>query len=98
MCAVHAIPEGYHSITPALVCKNAAKAIDYYKEVFQAKELGRMIIPGGAIGHAELQIGDSRLMLSDEFPGIAQAPAPIPSRVVRWSSIQRMSTRCSTAR
>ena len=78
MCAVHAIPEGYHSITPALVCKNAAKAIDYYKEVFQAKELGRMTGPGGAIGHAELQIGDSRLMLSDEFPGIAQAPGPNP--------------------
>jgi len=45
MCAVRAIPEGYHSITPSLVCKNAAKAIDYYKEVFQAKELGRMTGP-----------------------------------------------------
>jgi PhnB protein len=78
MCAVPAIPEGYHSITPSLVCKNAAKAIDYYKEVFQAKELGRMTGPGGSIGHAELQIGDSRLMLSDEFPGIAQAPGPNP--------------------
>ena len=57
MSAVRAIPEGYHSVTPALVCKNAAKAIDYYKEVFQAKELGRMTGPGGAIGHAENLLG-----------------------------------------
>jgi PhnB protein len=76
MTSVHAIPEGYHSITPALVCKNAAKAIDFYKEVFQAKEISRMEGPGGSIGHAELQIGDSRLMLSDEFPGMATAPGP----------------------
>jgi PhnB protein len=79
MCAVRAIPEGYHSITPALVCKNAARAIDFYKEVFQAKEISRMTGPGNTIGHAELQIGDSRLMLSDEFPGTAQAPGPAPS-------------------
>ncbi len=78
MCAVRAVPEGYHSITPSIVCKNAARAIDFYKEVFQAKELGRMTGPGGTIGHAELQIGDSRLMLSDEFPGIAQAPGAAP--------------------
>lgn len=78
MCAVRAIPEGYHSITPALVCKNAARAIDFYKEVFQAKEISRMAGPGGSIGHAELQIGDSRFMLSDEFPGMAQAPGATP--------------------
>jgi len=76
MCAVKAIPDGYHSITPSIVCKDAARAIDFYKEVFQAKELGRMAGPGGSIGHAELQIGDSRLMLSDEFPGMANAPDP----------------------
>jgi PhnB protein len=78
MCAVRAIPEGFHSITPTIVCKNAAKAIDYYKEVFQAKEISRMTGPGNSIGHAELQIGDSRLMLSDEFPGMADAPGPNP--------------------
>ncbi len=76
MSSVRAIPEGYHSITPALTCKNAAKAIDYYKEVFQAKEINRMEGPGGMVAHAELQIGDSRLMLGDEFPGMSAAPGP----------------------
>lgn len=76
MSAVRAIPEGFHTITPSIVCKNAANAIDFYKAVFHAKEISRMPGPGGSIGHAELQIGDSRLMLSDEFPGMATAPAP----------------------
>lgn len=79
MSAVRTIPEGYHSITPAIVCKGAARAIDFYKEVFHAKEISRMAGPGGSIGHAELQIGDSRFMLSDEFPGMAQAPGPNPT-------------------
>jgi PhnB protein len=74
MCAVKAIPEGFHSITPAIVCKGAARAIEYYKEVFHAKEKVRMPGPGGLIMHAELQIGDSNLMLSDEFPGMSSAP------------------------
>ena len=74
MSAVRAIPEGYHSLTPAIVCKGAARAIEFYKEVFHAKEINRMPGPGGTIGHAELQIGDSKLMLSDEFPGMANAP------------------------
>ncbi|HTZ33641.1 MAG TPA: VOC family protein [Methylomirabilota bacterium] len=78
--SVRAIPEGYHSITPSIVCKNASRAIDFYKEVFRAKEISRMTGPGGSIGHAELQIGDSRLMLSDEFPGIAEAPSSSPHR------------------
>jgi PhnB protein len=73
MSNVKAVPEGYHTITPSIVCKNAAKAIDFYKQVFGAKELMRMDM-GGMIGHAELQIGDSRLMLSDEFPGVTNAP------------------------
>lgn len=73
--SVRAIPEGYHSITPSIVCKGAARAIEFYKQVFRAKEISRMTGPAGSIGHAELQIGDSRLMLSDEFPGMAEAPA-----------------------
>lgn len=76
--SVHAIPDGYHSITPSIVCKDAARAIEFYKEVFRAKEISRMTGHGGAIGHAELQIGDSRLMLSDEFAGMAEAPGPNP--------------------
>lgn len=78
MSAVRPIPEGYHSLTPTLVCKGAARAIEFYKEVFRAKEINRMTGPGNTIGHAELQIGDSRLMLSDEFPGMAQTPGPNP--------------------
>jgi PhnB protein len=78
MSVVKPIPQGYHSITPSIVCKGAARAIEFYKEVFQAKELYRMNGPGGSIGHAELQIGDSRLMLNDEFPGMATAPGATP--------------------
>ena len=74
MSALKAIPEGFHSITPAIVCKGAARAIEYYKEVFHAQEKLRMPGPGGAIMHAELAIGDSILMLSDEFPGMTSAP------------------------
>jgi PhnB protein len=62
------VPEGYHTLTTYLAVHDAAAAIDYYKRAFGAKELGRMDAPGGMIGHAELQIGDSRLMLSDTFP------------------------------
>jgi PhnB protein len=73
--SVKSTPEGYHSITPYIVCKGAARAMDFYKEVFHAKEISRMGGPGGTIGHAEVQIGDSRLMLSDEFPGMTSAPS-----------------------
>lgn len=70
------IPEGYHSITPQLTCRDAARAIDFYKKVFSAREISRAAGPGGKIMHAELQIGDSRVMLNDEFPGVAAAPNP----------------------
>jgi PhnB protein len=76
MCAVRAIPEGYHSITPAITCKGAAKAIDFYKEAFQAKVISRMDGPGGTVAHADLMIGDSHFMLGDEFPGMSGSPAP----------------------
>jgi PhnB protein len=63
-----AIPEGYHSITPYLVIKGAANAIDFYKRAFGATEVMRMASPDGKIGHAEITIGDSRIMLADEYP------------------------------
>ena len=72
--SISAIPKGYHSITPALTCKGAAKAIDFYKQAFGAKEISRMEMPGGMIGHAELQIGDSKIFVSDEFPGMSSGP------------------------
>jgi len=66
MSKVHYIPEGYNSVTPYLVIKGAAKAIEYYKNVFDAKEVFRMDGPDGKVGHAEVQIGNSRIMLADE--------------------------------
>jgi PhnB protein len=66
--AVKPIPEGYHSLTPYLAVEDASKAIDFYKEAFGAEETIRMPGPDGKIAHAELQLGDSRLMLSDPFP------------------------------
>jgi PhnB protein len=74
--AVRPIPEGYHSITPQLTCRDAARAIDFYKSVFGAQEVMRMPDPSGKVMHAEMKIGDSRFMLNDEFPGMAVAPNP----------------------
>jgi PhnB protein len=65
---VRAIPEGYYSLTPYLVCKGAAKAIDFYTKAFGAKEMVRMPGPDGQVMHAEVQIGNSMLMLADENP------------------------------
>lgn len=66
--AVKPIPEGYHTVTPYLIVKGAAKALDYYKKAFGATEIMRMDGPGGSIGHAEIKIGDSIMMLADEHP------------------------------
>ncbi len=63
---VLAIPKGYNCVIPYLIVKNAAKAIEFYKQVFGAKEVMRMEQPGGKIGHAELKVGDSKIMLADE--------------------------------
>jgi len=73
--AVKAIPDGYHSVTPYLICRGAAKAIDFYKQAFGAKELFRIDGPGDSVGHAEIKIGDSPVMLADEFPEM-QARSP----------------------
>ena len=66
--ATRPIPDGYHSVTPHLVCGDAAAAIAFYQQAFGATELGRMNMPNGKIGHAEIRIGDSRIMLADAFP------------------------------
>jgi PhnB protein len=60
------IPDGYHTITPYLSIKGAGDAIAFYKKAFGAEELVRMPMPDGSVAHAELQIGDSRIMLADE--------------------------------
>jgi uncharacterized glyoxalase superfamily protein PhnB len=63
-----AIPEGYRTITPYMTVRDAARAIEFYKQAFGAEEKGVMKGPDGKIGHAELRIGDSIIMLGDEFP------------------------------
>ena len=72
--AVEPVPEGYNTVTPYLAVEDAAEAIEYYKKAFGAKERVRMDAPGGKIGHAELEIGDSLVMLADPFPQASTRP------------------------
>ncbi len=65
---VNPIPDAYSSVIPYLNIKDAAKAIEFYKKAFGAKEVGRLTSPDGKVGHCELQIGNSRIMLADENP------------------------------
>ena len=62
------IPDGYHTATPYLIVGGAGDAIEFYKKAFGATELFRFSMPGGKIGHAEIKIGDSPIMLADEYP------------------------------
>jgi PhnB protein len=75
---VNYIPAGYHTATPYLIVNGAARAIEFYKQAFGAAEVMRMADPGGKVMHAEIQIGDSRIMLADEFPEMdARSPQTI---------------------
>jgi PhnB protein len=75
MASAKPIPDGYHAVTPYLIVKGADRAIDFYVKAFGARELFRVPQPDGRVGHAELQIGDSRVMLADEHPEIgARSP------------------------
>jgi len=65
---VKPVPDGYHTVTPYLYVKGAANAIDFYKKAFGAEEIMRFPGPDGRIGHAEIRIGDSPIMLADEHP------------------------------
>ncbi len=72
---VKPVPDGYHSVTAYLIVQGAADAIAFYEKAFGAKELFRLAAPGGKVGHAEIQIGDTRVMLADEYPEMgAKAP------------------------
>jgi uncharacterized glyoxalase superfamily protein PhnB len=75
MSTVQPIPPGHHTLTPSLTCKDAARAIEYYKRAFGATERGRMNGPGGLIMHAELLIGNSILFITDEMPDLGN-PSP----------------------
>ena len=65
---VQQIPDGYHSVTPYLAVDDAAAALEFYKQAFGARERMRMPAPGGKVGHAEIEIGGSCIMLADEYP------------------------------
>jgi PhnB protein len=76
---VKAIPDGYHSLTPYLCIKGAREALAFYGKAFGAEEIYKLEMPDGRIGHAELQIGNSRVMLSDEMPEMPDAITRSPT-------------------
>ena len=77
------VPAGYHTVTPHLVCRNTSGAIEFYKKAFGARELMQMQAPDGSVAHAEIRIGDSRIMLGDEMPQMgATAPQTIGGTAV----------------
>ncbi len=83
MPPVKPIPDGYHSVTPYLIVSDAPRALEFYKAAFGATELMRMTQPDGRVGHAEIRIGDSPVMLADEFPEIgARSPQTIGGTAV----------------
>ena len=65
---VNPIPDGYHTVTPYMIVKGAAEAIEFYQKAFGAETILRVDAPGGKVGHAEIQIGNSRIMMADEHP------------------------------
>jgi PhnB protein len=75
---VKAIPDGYHSLTPYISVQGAKEALAFYKRALGAEELYRLNMPDGRVGHAEIQIGDSRLMLADEMLDMPDAVARSP--------------------
>ena len=77
--SVQPIPEGFRTVTPHMVIKGCAEAIEFYKKAFDAKECMRMPGPGGSVMHAELDIGDTRIMMADEFPQGPGGPLAPPS-------------------
>jgi len=74
------IPDGFGSAIPYLICKDAAKAIEFYKKAFDATEIKRIAMPDGRVGHAELKISHATIMLADEFPDMGTVSPPIARR------------------
>ncbi|HEY3175876.1 MAG TPA: VOC family protein [Candidatus Polarisedimenticolia bacterium] len=80
---VKKVPEGYHTATAYLIVHDAARAIEFYTKAFGARELLRLSAPGGKIGHAEIQIGDSPIMMADEHPEMgARSPRTLGGTAV----------------
>jgi len=86
--AKKAVPEGYHTVTPQLVLDDAAQAIDWYKKALGAEEMGRAVGPDGKIMHAELRIGDSRIMLNDPMMGAKGPKAMGGSPASLWIYVE----------
>ena len=82
-----AIPSEYHTVTPYLAIKNAVEALEFYKKAFGAVETFRLMMPDGRLGHAEIRLGDSMIMLSDEFPEYDGGVSP-----KYWAAGQSAST------
>ena len=82
--ATRAVPEGHHTVTPSLTFDNAAEAIEWYKRALGAEEMGRAVGPDGKIMHAELRIGDSRIMLNDAMMGVRGPKAMGGSPASLW--------------
>ncbi len=78
--SVKPIPDGYHSLTPYLIVKGAADAIEFYKKAFHATEMMRLPGPGGKIMHAEFDLGNSRVMIADECPEMDALAPPAPGK------------------
>src|SRR5882762_5286802 len=95
--ATKAIPDGYRTATPYLIIQGAADAIEFYKRAFGATELLRMADPQGRVGHAEIKIGDSVIMLADEHPAMGYRGPRSLARASAFCCTWRMWTRCSSA-
>jgi PhnB protein len=76
MAKAHFVPKGFHTATPYLIIRDAARAIEFYKKAFGATELSRHADPSGKIRHAEIKIGDSPVMLSDEWADFPEWQSP----------------------
>jgi PhnB protein len=82
--AVKPVPDGYHAVTPYLIVSDGARALDFYRKAFGARERMRLPAPDGRVGHAEIEIGDSAIMLADEFPDMgALGPQTVGSAARR---------------
>ena len=91
---VKPIPEGHRTVAPYLAIKNAVGALDFYKKAFGAVEIFKLLMPDGRLGHAEIRLGDSIVMLSDEFPEYGgKAPETLGGSPV---STMRPRDRCTT--
>src|SRR5215212_5355389 len=86
--AKNAVPEGHHTVTPQLILDNTAQAIDWYKKALGAEEVARAVGPDGKIMHAEIRVGDSRIMLNDEMGGAKSAKAMGGSPASLWLYVE----------